>query len=144
MFEKTTMQEVKAEAAVWALPRTKWEIEQSEDGCPFSYVLRTSDAWQEGAIKLHEVELKVILPSGIPLLEKAVATLKEAIDQEYKESKQRVEALQKQIDTLALLEHLPEDEPDDFDDSMDGDFDTAMASAGHGTDEDYGGTDERL
>jgi hypothetical protein len=27
----------------------------------------------------------------------------------------------------------------DVDDSMDGDFDSAMASAGHGTDEDYGG-----
>lgn len=26
----------------------------------------------------------------------------------------------------------------DYDDSMDGDFDTAMASAGFGTDEDYG------
>ena len=26
----------------------------------------------------------------------------------------------------------------DYDDSMDGDFDSAMASAGHGTDEDYG------
>ena len=27
----------------------------------------------------------------------------------------------------------------DVDESMDGDFDSAMASAGHGTDEDYGG-----
>ena len=27
---------------------------------------------------------------------------------------------------------------EDYDDSMDGDFDSAMASAGHGTDEDYG------
>lgn len=27
---------------------------------------------------------------------------------------------------------------DDYDDSMDGDFDSAMASAGFGTDEDYG------
>lgn len=27
----------------------------------------------------------------------------------------------------------------DFDDSMDGDFDSGMASAGFGTDEDYGG-----
>jgi len=27
---------------------------------------------------------------------------------------------------------------DYYDDSMDGDFDSAMASAGHGTDEDYG------
>lgn len=28
--------------------------------------------------------------------------------------------------------------PNEYDDSMDGDFDTAMASAGFGTDEDYG------
>jgi hypothetical protein len=28
---------------------------------------------------------------------------------------------------------------DDYDDSMDGDFDSAMASAGWGTDEDYNG-----
>ena len=33
---------------------------------------------------------------------------------------------------------------DHYDDSMDGDFDSAMASAGYGTDEDYGcfGADE--
>ncbi len=31
--------------------------------------------------------------------------------------------------------YMAETEPDD---SMDGDFDTAMASAGHGMDEDYG------
>ena len=29
-------------------------------------------------------------------------------------------------------------DPEDYDDSMDGDFDSAMASAGFGTDEDYG------
>ncbi len=31
-----------------------------------------------------------------------------------------------------------DDDYDDYDDSMDGDFDSAMASAGFGTDEDYG------
>jgi hypothetical protein len=31
-----------------------------------------------------------------------------------------------------------EKDPSEYDDSMDGDFDSAMASAGHGTDEDYG------
>jgi hypothetical protein len=37
-----------------------------------------------------------------------------------------------------------EDFADGYDESMDGDFDSAMASAGHGTDEDYGyyGADE--
>ena len=31
-----------------------------------------------------------------------------------------------------------EQDYDDYDDSMDGDFDSAMASAGYGTNEDYG------
>lgn len=30
------------------------------------------------------------------------------------------------------------DDDDDYNDMMDGDFDSGMASAGHGTDEDYG------
>lgn len=38
-------------------------------------------------------------------------------------------------DVLNIKEHMIEDS---YDDSMDGDFDTAMASAGYGTDEDYG------
>ena len=33
---------------------------------------------------------------------------------------------------------LDDEEQEDYDDSMDGDFDSAMASAGFGTDEDYG------
>jgi hypothetical protein len=40
-------------------------------------------------------------------------------------------------DVLNIKEHMM-DSIDDYDDSMDGDFDTAMASAGYGTDEDYG------
>jgi hypothetical protein len=45
---------------------------------------------------------------------------------------------------LAVFERLQreEQEQDRFDDSMDGDFDTAMASAGYGTDEDYGCYDD--
>ena len=41
---------------------------------------------------------------------------------------------------VAVFDRLQreEQEQDRFDDSMDGDFDTAMASAGYGTDEDYG------
>ena len=38
------------------------------------------------------------------------------------------------VDTDVLIE----DEDSDFEDSMDGDFDSGMASAGYGTDEDYG------
>jgi len=47
-------------------------------------------------------------------------------------------------DVSDLLNEMRKDEANrtsdlsDVDDSMDGDFDSAMASAGHGTDEDYG------
>ena len=48
-------------------------------------------------------------------------------------------------DVLNIKEYMMESnfenidiELEDYDDSMDGDFDTAMASAGYGTDEDYG------
>ena len=47
--------------------------------------------------------------------------------------------------TEKTFEVIEWDEPEDnFDESMDGDFDSAMASAGFGTDEDYGffGDDE--
>ena len=37
------------------------------------------------------------------------------------------------------IEAMYQDEQDDYDDSMDGDHDSAMQSAGWGTDEDYGG-----
>lgn len=41
--------------------------------------------------------------------------------------------------TEKTFEVIEWDEPeDDFDESMDGDFDSAMTSAGFGTDEDYG------
>lgn len=58
--------------------------------------------------------------------------------------------LDKDTVIMACLKYMSEDEvkdmmeanefvvDEDFDDSMDGDFDTAMASAGFGTDEDYG------
>jgi hypothetical protein len=45
--------------------------------------------------------------------------------------------------TADLLEQQEDHDADDYDDSMDGDHDSAMASAGWGTDEDYGGGDDR-
>ena len=44
--------------------------------------------------------------------------------------------LQVPVDTVQAA--LDPEYVDDYDDSMDGDFDSAMASAGFGTDEDYG------
>ena len=47
-------------------------------------------------------------------------------------------ALREVADRAGLRLDDGECDYDDYDDSMDGDFDSAMASAGYGTDEDYG------
>jgi len=44
-----------------------------------------------------------------------------------------------QWDEEVISEQCEELDADDYNDSMDGDHDSAMASAGFGTDEDYGG-----
>jgi hypothetical protein len=44
-----------------------------------------------------------------------------------------------QWDEEVIDQQCEELDVDDYDDSMDGDHDSAMASAGFGTDEDYGG-----
>lgn len=45
---------------------------------------------------------------------------------------------------LTWVQAALQDLEENYDDSMDGDFDSAMASAGWGTDEDYGGACDML
>jgi transposase len=47
-------------------------------------------------------------------------------------------AIRLKVDLGSVAEVIKDYEEDNYDDSMDGDHDSAMASAGFGTDEDYG------
>ena len=47
-------------------------------------------------------------------------------------------AIRLKVDLGSVAEVVKDYEQDNYDDSMDGDHDSAMASAGFGTDEDYG------
>jgi hypothetical protein len=47
-------------------------------------------------------------------------------------------ARQLKVDLVTVAEIVADYDQDLYDDSMDGDFDSAMTSAGMGTDEDYG------
>lgn len=47
-------------------------------------------------------------------------------------------AIRLKVDLGSVAEVIEDYEEDNYDDSMDGDHDSAMASAGFGTDEDYG------
>ncbi len=47
-------------------------------------------------------------------------------------------AIRLKVDLGTVAEIIKDYDDENYDDSMDGDFDSAMASAGFGTDEDYG------
>ena len=47
-------------------------------------------------------------------------------------------AIRLKVDLGSVAQVIQDYEEDNYDDSMDGDHDSAMASAGFGTDEDYG------
>ena len=47
-------------------------------------------------------------------------------------------AIRLKVDLGSVAEVIKDYEEDNYDDSMDGDHDSAMTSAGFGTDEDYG------
>ncbi len=110
MYNKTKETVVKGDIQVWAIPRTAWEMEQSEEKepAPFKFTLRTSAPYQDGAVKLNTQEIMVILPGGIDLLTAALSTLKEQMEVERKTCDSRIAELQKQVDALALIEYIPE------------------------------------
>jgi hypothetical protein len=64
------------------------------------------------------------------------ASLKEWMAQHMLGSQDVRDILNEMREDDRVIKSETSDEPDD---SMDGDFDSAMASAGHGTDEDYNG-----
>jgi len=71
----------------------------------------------------HQLEKKVGVPTEL-IIQRFMGLLEDAYDEQLALQQEQLDA--------------------DYDDSMDGDAATALASAGWGTDEDYGGTDDRL
>lgn len=104
---KTKREKVSGTAAVWALPRTEWEIEQSDDGRPFRYTIKTETAWQDGAVKVCEFDAETYIPEGLDLVAKAIETMQEKIETIQKRAEQEVGDLITQISSLRLLEHQP-------------------------------------
>jgi len=69
------------------------------------------------------------------------ASLKEWMAQHMLGSQDVRDILNEMREDDRAIKSETSNEPDE---SMDGDFDSAMASAGHGTDEDYGGGDYHM
>jgi len=104
---KTEREKIVGMAAVWALPRTDWEIEQSENGRAFKYCIKTDTAWQDGAVKVCEFDAEAWIPEGLDLVAKAIETMQEKINKIEANAKKEVEDLMSQIASLQLIELQP-------------------------------------
>lgn len=104
---KTEREKISGMASVWALPRTTWEIEQSEDGRAFKYIVKTDTAWQDGAVKVCDFNVDTWIPDGIDLVEKAIETMQEKINSIQKNAQKEVDNLLEQIKSMQLIEHQP-------------------------------------
>ena len=102
---KTTNEMVKGNIDVWAVPTSVWEQEELGMGV-FKYRLKgdTDRCWEDGAVKVHTQECEIVVPDGIDLRERAVATLTEEQERIERECKERVTHLENQIRSLLCLE----------------------------------------
>jgi hypothetical protein len=116
-YKRTEEMVVKGEIGIWAFPKNQYRVEAEAkdfyDGDvrkvhPFRFELRTGHVWEEGAVKLHETDVSVMLPANIDLLAQAVETLRETKRQEQRQFDERMEQLEKQIRSLSMLEYNPE------------------------------------
>lgn len=108
----TKKEAVTGKVAVWALPTDEWARKNNPELGFFRYVLSTGDRWEQGAVKVQEYEVSLVVPAGVDLLQRAVATLMEAKDKVLGEAQKKATEIQQQINSLLLLA-APKPEPDD-------------------------------
>lgn len=117
---RTEEEVVEEDVVVWAVPIKSYEEGYGERTFKYRMEIRNDSPYEEGATAVVGARVKVTVPAGINLVEKAVATLrrkKEEADAEYeKEVAERLERkLQKkkrlddQIAALSLLTHVSEE-----------------------------------
>ena len=103
----TKNEPVVGEVQIWAVPRSKYYMNENPTASPFEYQLHTRDPWTTGAVRVctHEVTLQV--PAGINLLAAAVETLEAKIKEAEATFIRTKLELQEQINNLLMLSYSP-------------------------------------
>lgn len=99
--------------SIWAVPLSDWQIAELEEGAlPFEYETHTTTKpWKRGAVKVTEHNVTLSVPEGVNLLEKAIETLEEAIEDRKKQYHTDVAEINQRIQELLLLTYVPAEEP---------------------------------
>ena len=102
--ETTTLTQV---LQVWAIPVSAWMRKQYPDKPHFNYEVKTNKPWDEGAVKVHEAEVKIVIPAGIDITKAAIETLREAQKEVRIEADTKINELNERINDLLMLEYKP-------------------------------------
>jgi hypothetical protein len=103
---KTKREVVVQEACIWAVPVQEWQRDQYPEGQAFYYsIYAGASPYQSGSVNVCTIEVSGMVPAGVNLLERAVATLEEKKATAYKNYMKEVAAADKQIQGLMLLGH---------------------------------------
>lgn len=103
--EKTT---VKGKVSIWAIPKRKSELENLKEGeQPFDLTLRTDHCYADSAVNLAKVEVEVLLPEGINIMERAIETLEQEAEEAERYAAEVKQRCKQKIESLMLIEHNP-------------------------------------
>ena len=105
---KTDFEKVTATVQIWAIPQSKWALENQPDLPLFYYDLRVGKCYTDGAVHVADHEVTLEVPEGIDLTARAVDTLIAEQQRTRAEAEVRVVELQEQINGLLLIEHKPD------------------------------------
>lgn len=110
----TTKEPVTGTVYVWAIPRSKYDLESNPDATPFRYEICTNTPWQNGAVRVSEHEVTLTVPAGVNLLAAALETLELKKKEAFDSYARQVRQIDEQIAGLLMLSGPSTVEGDDF------------------------------
>ena len=127
----TVSQVITAELAIWAVPKSKWVMEDDPSQFPFNYEVFAGDRkpYADGSVKVETTTHRMMITAGIDLLFQAVDTLEQAKKDAYEDYLRIAKTLDDKLSTLRLLSHAPD--PDAIEGEV---VEAATADVGDGPD----------
>lgn len=110
----TKKEPVTGNVYVWAIPQSKYALEQDSTLPPFRYEIHTGSPWQNGAVRVSEHEVTLTVPAGVNLLAAALETLELKKKEAFEAYAREVKQIDEQIAGLMLLSGPTTVEGDDF------------------------------
>ncbi len=99
---------VKQTITIWAIPRSKWFLEEHPEECPYTFQVRTDKPWDEGAVQVYEQEIELTVPAGINVTAQAITTFKEAQREIQLQADEKINTLEERIKALLQITHQPD------------------------------------